>query len=781
MIPILYESTEVDFETEGLGRLSDCISCDVTEERNGQYECVFKYPINGKHYSEIQEGRIVTCTHDSSGDVQPFDIYARSAQIDGVVTFYARHVSYRLNHIILKPFEAVSCSEAINRMATETFNENPFSFWTDKNVAGNFIVDSPINVRNALGGMINSILDVYGKGEYEWDYWNVKLWLNRGVDRNVNIIYGINMIDYDQEYSLESVYNAVVPFFKNPDTGESVVLGGSGIVVSDNINKSAMPITTHAESNITDQSQNNIEIFKTDDLVVIPLDLSDKFNDAPTETQLWDAAKTALNAYAVLTPAENIEINFVYLRDTTEYAQYSELETVLLCDTVNVHFQQMGVTRVKMQVIKTDYNVLLDKYNRIELGDAKTTMSDAMHDMINNSTSGMATKENVSESVQNATQLITGNRGGYVMFSIGEDGKPEEIFIMDSTDKNTAVNVLRINNNGIGFSRDGILGPYRTAWTIDGSFVADFITSGTLDATLIRAGVLSDDLGYNAWDLINGILTTRNIIINGGSIDIDTGTSFLGFHVGRYGDVAIGEKPINMSDFDNNTCALQINNFGYIKLRNILFYSPENNGQNAQRVGSGSFVSYDIDNTNGIPAGVTFLDKNNGVLLNLSTSGIKMWNHVNAATDVEVGGYLTVRGTKNRIVKTKNYSDRLLYAYETASPMFGDIGEGTIGDYGSCYVWLDPIFAETISTAQYQVFLQAYGDGKCYVAKRHQSYFVVRGNAGMKFGWEIKAKQGDFPNKRLDINTDAVIQSTQDYGALAENHIESIKRGRGLN
>ena len=87
MIPILYEKSEIDFNSNGLGRLRDCIRCEVTEERNGIYECEFEYPINGLHYKDIILGRIIAVEHDESGNVQPFDIYAYSKPINGVVTF----------------------------------------------------------------------------------------------------------------------------------------------------------------------------------------------------------------------------------------------------------------------------------------------------------------------------------------------------------------------------------------------------------------------------------------------------------------------------------------------------------------------------------------------------------------------------------------------------------------------------------------------------------------------------------------------------------------------
>lgn len=137
-----------------------------------------------------------------------------------------------------------------------------------------------------------------------------------------------------------------------------------------------------------------------------------------------------------------------------------------------------------------------------------------------------------------------------------------------------------------------------------------------------------------------------------------------------------------------------------------------------------------------------------------------------------------VYGTKSRIVSTDQYSDRLLYCYETPSPMFGDVGEGTIGEDGKCYIWLDPVFAQTITTTQYQVFLQRYGSGECWVSERKGGYFVVEGTPGMAFGWEIKAKQRDFDQRRLERNDEPFTVPTQTYGEDAAKHIEDIRKER---
>ena len=138
----------------------------------------------------------------------------------------------------------------------------------------------------------------------------------------------------------------------------------------------------------------------------------------------------------------------------------------------------------------------------------------------------------------------------------------------------------------------------------------------------------------------------------------------------------------------------------------------------------------------------------------------------------------TVSGTKSRSVTTDQYSDRLLYCYETSTPMFGDIGNGVISDDGFCYVILDAVFAQTVTTNQYQVFLQKYGPGDCWVKERKGAYFIVKGTPGMSFGWEIKAKQRDYDQLRLERNDEKFTVPTQTYGEDAANHIDEIRKGR---
>ena len=131
MIPILYDSTETTFASNGLGRLRDCIECIVTEERNGIYECDFSYPVGGQNYDLIQLGRIIACEHDDTDDVQPFDIISCTKPIEGIVSFHAVHISYRQSKMVASGTNVNSLTDAFS-MLSSAVPSNPFMYYTDQ-------------------------------------------------------------------------------------------------------------------------------------------------------------------------------------------------------------------------------------------------------------------------------------------------------------------------------------------------------------------------------------------------------------------------------------------------------------------------------------------------------------------------------------------------------------------------------------------------------------------------------------------------------------------------
>lgn len=348
MIPILYESTETAFASNGLGRLRDCISCVCTESRNDVYEVDFEYPVTGTNYEKIKLGRIIAVEHDDSDDVQPFDIVSCSRPINGVVTFHAVHISYRQSGLTVSGTNVNSISSAFATLDTAT-PDNPFSYYTDKTSTG--YVSSfdgvPRSVKSILGGEEGSILDAYG-GEYEWDRWSVKLWSARGQARAFTIRYGVNLLDYTEDLDYSESYTSVIPYWKGSD---DIIVTGS-------------------------QVSSGYTLYGDRD-VCVPLDLSDKFEEQPSASDLEEMAESALASNEPYLPAQTISVDFVRLQDSDEYSQFEDLLECKLCDTIKVVFPMYGMTGT-FKIVKTEYDALLEKYNSMELGTLSTSFAEAL-------------------------------------------------------------------------------------------------------------------------------------------------------------------------------------------------------------------------------------------------------------------------------------------------------------------------------------------------------------------------------------------------------------------
>lgn len=458
MIPILFDSTETSFTSEGLGRLTGATVCDVAEERNGSFELELQYPVNGKLIQSLVPGNYILSTHDDSEDPEPFEIYQVSEPLEGFVTVNAWHISYQLNGIIANPFTAASCSAALAALPGASINSNPFTFWTDKSVSGTYKLEVPRSVRSILGGSEGSILDVYGTGEYKFEKYLVRLYLNRGANNGVSIRYAKNLVSLDRTRDASNQFNAVAPFWESEDA----------VVYLDHL------------------------VVRTGETAgrAIVLDLSNDFDEQPTTAQLEAAAQSYVDASSNNVVKENIKVDFVQLWQTEEYKAFANLQRVKLCDTVNIVYERLGLNATA-KVIKVVYDALKERYSSMELGEPRVSLSQQIaQDVAGDVLKNVVTKSVMQSAIEHATDLISGGLGGYIKYNYLADGTPSEMLIMDSPDEATAVHIIRLNQNGIGFSSDGG-NTYASAWTIDGQFVADFITAGTLDANRIAAGSLS--------------------------------------------------------------------------------------------------------------------------------------------------------------------------------------------------------------------------------------------------------------------------------------------------
>ncbi len=488
MIPVLYPPNSTDFSTFGLGVLTDTISCEVTEERNGVFECLLKYPVSGQHYGLITKECIVKAKPNDTAAEQAFRIYRITKPLNGIVTIYGQHISYDLANVPVLPFSTESRSPQLI-LSQLLAGDTRFTGWTDYSDAKAFSVTQPKSVRACLGGTEGSMLSKW-HGEFEWDNFTVKFHSHRGQKTGVVIEYGKNLTALEQDEDNSGVYTALLPYAVYTPEGSD-----TETVVT--LPEVTLPIVTS-------------EIVRAKTLI---MDFSDQFgNDtAITEEALRAKANSYIKANPLGATIPTVKVSFEPLWKQPEYSAL--LERVNLCDTVTIRHSLLGVS-VSAMVIETLYDTLAERYKSISLGQSKSSMITTISEVQSTvdkveSTVGRFPKL-LQTAIGKATGLITGQSGGYVVIHTSEEnGQPYELLILDAPSIDDAVNVWRWNVGGLGFSHNGYNGPYETAITADGQIVADFITSGSLVANIIKAGVIQSQDGSSWWDLESGEVVLR--------------------------------------------------------------------------------------------------------------------------------------------------------------------------------------------------------------------------------------------------------------------------------
>lgn len=684
MIPVLFAPNTTTFTTNGVGRLTDAIDCTVTEERNGIYELLLEYPVDGQYFDDLQKSAVILARPADGKQPQPFRIYRIEKPLNGRCTIYAEHISYQLNWIPVMPFTADTCVEALQGLVANAAENCPFAVWTNKSVTASFSIKEPTAFRPMLGGVQGSILDVYGTGEYEFDNYAVKLWLNRGADTGVVIRYGKNLVDLKQDENIENTYTGVCPFWRDEASGDLVTL---------------------PEKVIWSANADNYPYKRTK-----VVDFSERFGTAPTAAQLRAAAQKYIEDNNIGIPKVSLDVEFValwqmegvsegrpvqslvipdaevqqyayvengvlhfphssvedgtitglqgYVEDGTLYADgstltgvdgyvegdtlylnngyisvtyedYKVLERINLCDTVTVQYDKLGVS-AKAKVIKTVYDVLRGRYRSIEIGDARTNLSDIITETATEAV-GEAVGGQISilqQYVDHQTELITGGLGGYVVINQNASGQPNEILILDQPTIDSAVNLIRLNQNGIGFSNNGYSGPYFSAWTIDGVFNASAIGAGQMDAVYIKANTITGD------KIVAGAITADKIAAGAITADklaagaITAGNISLFGKMGVYTDAALTTNGGYIGYMSGATPSGTTLGIGLMDPNNKNYFIATTAGVRMTNGSSSNYAEFHISGGVGQFLGVGLLVQGN-VQLNYASSAYSGTTHVN--------------------------------------------------------------------------------------------------------------------------------------------------------
>lgn len=451
----IYSSNTTDFDNNGLGFLTDAISCYITDEINGNYQLNLEYPINGHLSENLIEENIIKCKV-ADGTEQLFRIKVVEKNFK-TIQITAYHIFYDL----LNNFLEDVFPQNLNGQAflTHVLNNTNFStnFTGYSNISNaksaRYVRKNPVMA--IMGDIDNSMVNIFG-GELKRDNFTINFLTRVGYDNGVKLYFGKNITGIDLTIDINDMATRIMP------------QGYDGLFLPEKYVDSTL---------INNYPTPKIVKIEFDDVVYDP-----ESTEAGVYTDIQDAY-AALRAKAreqfalgLDKPSVNINIDWIELSKTNEYKNYVNLERVNIGDTIISNVFGMDY---ETRVIATTYDVLKDMITNFQIGTFKPSLYSTMNKTIQ-SVEEINPSSILSQAQDNATNLITTAMGGYIYKT------ESDLFIMDTNDPNTATKVWRWNINGLGYSNNGIDGPYEIAMTMDGSIVANFITTGQLNTNVIQ-------------------------------------------------------------------------------------------------------------------------------------------------------------------------------------------------------------------------------------------------------------------------------------------------------
>lgn len=590
MIPRLYPAGTVTFTNEGLGALVDCISCETSTAINGIPELNITYPTAGRHADEIGERCIIVSDRDRRDKAQPYIIRTIDKSTPGIMEIYAIHLVVDIAEgMALKPFTATNLTDAIDGLTTYAVGSMPITITTTRGSSRDFNHLQPSTVKDAMGGKKGSILDVYG-GEWRFLDMNARNITRVGANNGVIVRYGKNLESLSMEVDWSVIYTGIYPFWVDGETGA--------------IKQMASPVYSLGTFSFTR---------------ILMLDCSSSYKDEPTDADLLASAQAYASSRDLTNPKISWNVIMKELRNSPEYADVALLEDVALGDTVGILFEAFNVN-ASARIVSERFDVLREQYNELVIGSVRSSLASSIV------TQEKQTEEQLSEmqssleaAIQRATDLITGNIGGYIVTVMDSvTGTPKELLIMNDPDITAATKVWRWNLSGLGYSSNGYAGPYTTAITQNGEIVADFITTGTLDAAVVNVINLIAEH-------VRAVDGTKVMDINAAQLTVNNGTNWRTWLRTDQNDqgalILYGGKRTNLTG---------------------IAVDPGND--------STSYLSY-ID-PHGIGVGLNYQDKVTG---NVRAQGAMLENN----------GYILLKDSSDNLRIWADGSDNSIWAYES--------------------------------------------------------------------------------------------------------------------
>lgn len=730
------------YDTQGLGALSDWLTATVSNKLNGAEIFQGTYPISGTNADLIVEGRIIQCYVDENRAKQRLRIYyAKTSVIGNTIEVKAEPIFNDIRKSVLNKYdsgtEKITASQAWQNAKTlaKPVIPSQFSFSSLVDTLANVKIEKA-NFLEFFGGKEGSILDRF-HGEFLKDNNTLRHEKRLGTDHKIKAIYTKNLTGLDLEIDAQSVLVGVYPFISSSSEGEDEITLPEEVIFTDYVD---------------DYPAGYVSF----------VDFKDKATDVAT---LREAAKDWLKTNIdKQKPQVSGSIELVPLRHQRGYEKFVDLEKVSMGDGVDVYHPQLKVN-MSARIVEYTFNVLTNSYDKLVVGNVKTNflentennVSNLINDAIDQLKNGGEISDLINDIVDHQTDIITGQDGGYVLLDPKE--APSRILIMDTPDKNTARNVLQINNAGIGFSKTGINGTYETAWTLDGGFNASFITAGEIVGITIRGTTLISDGADYRTSIANGKMTWHSKKVNKDIMELEArdyvsaDAGIVSYTMKTGGGFMIRNPQGNLvfSTWDNG------NNRPFLS-----FGAPNFRYSNASYINDGDGNSLGIDGSAGNSwefkvAGRTMKFTSDG-MLTLPGCFFGSWEDGKLArfeqSTVQVYKDFTVRGTKNSTVPTEHYGQRLLNAYETPEYYFADYGEAVTGDDGKVRVDIDPMFAETVNLSRYMTHVTPTELVLCAVTHEDIDHFIIEtSKPNVLVRWNLVAHRLGYEDIRLKEDT----------------------------
>ncbi|RBT39880.1 phage tail spike protein [Enterococcus hirae] len=483
MKPVLYSPTDIDFTAGGIGILSDCKKCLVTEEANGSYTVELSFPINAKFSSQLEDHNYqIKCKPNATDDFHIFYIYNHYKDMaTGLLYVYGKSRTMKLGNRAVKKleFERATCQEAMKYLERSMDQPSDIRLFSDITRVGSTSIEVS-NPLKCIKGIEGSLNQIFG-GEMKHEPFKLSLLNRRGRDHVTTFRYRKNLTGLKVETNFDGLLTRIFPYADvQNNEGETERIFGNP-VDSLNINKYDGEIYSEyvqftEDQGVTDQKSLN--------------EVSKKYFSSinPNCDQ----------------PNISIELNIRKMEDTALAKRFKKFREVGLFDTFDIFHERFKIN-ITAQITKVIYDSLNERVESLEAGDTQYTFFEKQKQEISNTLKGYTGKKYASDFIDVVTNIISGNDGGHVIW--WPKNRPTDLFFCDHPKLEEAKLVLRINKSGIGFSSKGWQGPFDTAWTLDGKFNANFIQTG-----LIKADIFQNSFNKtgDVLKLVNGLLQIWN-------------------------------------------------------------------------------------------------------------------------------------------------------------------------------------------------------------------------------------------------------------------------------